>query len=139
MLFLRARYFEFRPTDLLPIFQDVSPIQNKPHFEHACIPGLAFDKYLDQQVQFLDTHRTEILTIHIHWDNIFGECRKPTAPEIEGFMSVACGKATNTLTWGGRDCFSQPIDALRSAGKRLILVIDVPKYDTGDSVAVISA
>jgi hypothetical protein len=98
MLSLGTRYFEFRPADLLPIFQDVSPIPNKPHFEHACIPGLAFHEFLDQQVQFLDTHPTEIATIHIRWDNIVSECRKPTESEIEGCLSAACSKATNTLT-----------------------------------------
>lgn len=131
MLSLGARYFEFRPADLMTIFQDVSPIPNKPHFQHACIPGLAFDEFLDQQVQFLDTHPTEIVTIHIRWDNIVSECRKPTEPEIENYLRDACSKASNSpLTWGGSECFSQPIDALRDAGKRIILVIEAPKYDS---------
>jgi hypothetical protein len=135
MLSLGARYFEFRPADLMSIFQDVSPIPNKPHFQHACIPGLAFDEFLDQQVQFLDTHPTEIVTIHIRWDNIISECRKPTVPEIENYLSTACSKASNPLTWGGRECFSQPIEALRDAGKRLILVIEALKYDSWTATA----
>jgi hypothetical protein len=131
MLSLGARYFEFRPADLMTIFQDVSPIPNKPYFEHACIPGLAFDEFLDQQIQFLDTHPTEIVTIHIRWDNIISECRKPTIPEIEEYFNTACSKATNDpITWGGAECFSQPIDDLRNAGKRIILVIEAPKYDS---------
>lgn len=135
MLALGARYFEFRPANLMPLFQDVSPIQNEPHFQHACIPGLAFDEFLDQQVHFLDTHPAEIVTIHIRWDNIVSECRKPTVAEIEAYLNTACSKASRTLTWGGSECFSQPIDALRKAAKRLIVLIEASKYDSWTATA----
>jgi len=135
MLALGARYFEFRPANLIPIFQDVSPIENKPHFQHACIPGLAFEEFLDQQMQFLDTHPTEIVTIHIRWDNIVSECSKPTVPEIHAYLTTACGKASSTLTWGGSKCFVQPIDTLRRTGKRLIVLIEAPKYDSWTATA----
>jgi hypothetical protein len=135
MLALGARYFEFRPANLMPIFQDVSPISNKPHFEHACIPALAFDDFLDQQAHFLDTHPAEIVTIHIRWDNIVSECRKPTIPEISAYLDEACSKASTALTWGGSECFSQPIDTLRESGKRLIVLIEAPKYDSWTAAA----
>jgi hypothetical protein len=135
MLALGARYFEFRPASLMPIFQDVSPVPNKPHFEHACIPGLAFDDFLDQQTHFLDTHPTEIVTIHIRWDNIVSQCRKPTMPEISAYLDAACSRASTTLTWGGSECFSQPIDTLRESGKRLIVLIEAPKYDSWTATA----
>lgn len=133
MLALGARYFEFRPAELMPIFQDVSPIPNKPHFEHACIPGLAFDEFLDQQVHFLDMHPAEIVMIHIRWDNIVSECRKPTPDEISGFLNTACGKASNTLNWtawSDIELFSQSIETLRNAGERLIVLVEQPKYDS---------
>lgn len=136
MLLLEARYFEFRPADLMPEFQDVSHIPNKPHFQHACIPGLTFDEFLDQQVSFLSTHPAEIVTIHIRWDNIISECRKPTEPEINAALDAACSKASTTLTWGSRECFSQPIDALREAGKRLIVVIEATKYDSWTAAGI---
>jgi hypothetical protein len=131
MLALGARYFEFRPAELLPMFQKVSKLPNKFYFQHACIPGLAFDEFLEQQVEFLDANPTEIVTIHIRYDNIVNDCKKPTEEDIHQMLDSACATAQNApLTWGHRECFSQPIDALRAAGRRLIVVIMAEKYDS---------
>lgn len=131
MLALGARYFEFRPAELLPMFQKVSKLPNKFYFQHACIPGLPFDEFLDSQVEFLDANPTEIVTIHIRYDNIVKECKKPTEEEIHQAFDSACAKAQNSkLTWGHRECFSTPIDTLRSSGHRLIVVIMADKYDS---------
>lgn len=131
MLALGARYFEFRPAELLPLFQKVSKLPNKFYFQHACIPGLAFDEFLESQVEFLDANPTEIVTLHIRYDNIVKECRKPTEEELHQALNSACAKAQNsTLTWGYRECFSKPIDTLRSTGQRLIVVLMAEKYDS---------
>lgn len=136
MLALGARYFEFRPAELLPLFQKVSKLPNKFYFQHACIPGLAFDEFLDSQVQFLDANPTEIVTIHIRYDNIIEECKKPTEEEIHQALNSACAKAQNgKLTWGHRECFSKPIDTLRSTGQRLILIKMADKYDSWTAAA----
>ena len=131
MLALGARYFEFRPAELLPMFQKVSKLPNKFYFQHACIPGLAFDDFLNSQVEFLDENHTEIVTIHIRYDNIVKQCKKPTEEEIHQALDSACARAQNgKLTWGHRECFSTPIDTLRSTGQRLIVVIMADKYDS---------
>ena len=142
MLALGARYFEFRPAELLPMFQEVSKLPNKFYFQHACIPGLAFDEFLEDQVDFLDANPTEIVTIHIRYDNIIKECKKPTTEEIEQMLDEACAKTQNgKLTWGHRECFSQPIDTLRANGQRLIVVIEAEKYDswTAEAYATLTA
>ena len=142
MLALGARYFEFRPAELLPLFQKVSKLPNKFYFQHACIPGLAFDEFLDSQVQFLDANPTEIVTIHIRYDNIIKECKKPTEEEIHQALNSACARAQNSkLTWGHRECFSKPIDTLRSTGQRLILIKMAEKYDswTAEAYATLKA
>lgn len=148
MLALGARYFEFRPAKLLPMFKKVSSLPDKFYFQHACIPGLAFDTFLEQQVAFLDAEPTEIVTIHIRWDNIVEQCVKPTEQEIADLLTEACAKARNDtggqhapLTWGGAECFQQPIDALRQSGKRLICVIHADKYDswTAEAYATLKA
>ena len=131
MLALGARYFEFRPAELLPAFQKVSKLPNKFYFQHACIPGLAFDEFLEDHVRFLDANPTEIVTLHIRYDNIVKECKKPTEEEIHLALNSACARAQNAkLTWGHRECFSKPIDTLRSTGQRLIVVIMAEKYDS---------
>ena len=64
------------------------------------------------------------------------ECRKPTDEELHQALSSACAKAQNcTLTWGHRECFSKPIDTLRSTGQRLIVVIMADKYDSWTAAA----
>ena len=142
MLALGARYFEFRPAELLPMFQKVSKLPNRYYFQHACIPGLAFDEFLADQVMFLDQNPTEIVVIHIRYDNIVEECKKPAEEEIYQHLDAACSKAENQpLTWGHRACFSKPIDSLRSTGQRIIVVIMADKYDswTSESYATLKA
>lgn len=131
MLELGARYFEFRPAKLIPTFQELSNLENKFYFQHACIPGIAFDHFLEDQVAFLDAHPNEIVTIHIRFDNIVKECVKPTNEEISDLLNQACSKATRgPLKWGGRECFSTSIEELRSTGTRIIVVILAEKYDS---------
>lgn len=142
MLALGARYFEFRPAKLLPMFQKLSVLPNKFYFQHSCIPGLAFDDFLDQLVAFLDECPTEIVTIHIRSDNLLKDCQKPTEEEIADMLTQACAQANNQpLTWGGSECFLQPIDVLRQNGKRLVCVIEAEKYDswTAKAYATLSA
>jgi hypothetical protein len=131
MLALGARYFEFRPAMLHPIFEDMSHLPQKYYFQHACIPGIAFDEFLDDHVEFLDANPTEIVVIHIRFDNIVEACTKPTNEQVYAMLSEACSKAKNApLTWGQRECFSRPIDELRESGTRLICVILAEKYDS---------
>lgn len=142
MLKLGARYFEFRPAELLPMFQKVSKLPNRHYFQHACIPGLAFDEFLADQVEFLDQNPTEIVVIHIRYDNIVKECKKPTEEEICQHLDAACIQAQNQpLTWGRHECFAKPIDSLRSTGQRMIVVIMADKYDswTAEAYATLKA
>jgi hypothetical protein len=142
MLALGSRYFEFRPGQLHPIFEDVSHLAQKYYFTHLCIPGIAFDEFLEDQVAFLDANPTEFVVIHIRFDNIVAACKKPTNDEVFAILSDACAKAENApLKWGGRECFSHPIEELRNSGTRIICVILAEKYDswTAQAYATLSA
>jgi hypothetical protein len=142
MLAVGARYFEFRPAMLHPIFEEVSHLPQKYYFQHACIPGVAFDDFLEDQVEFLDAHPTEIVVIHIRFDNIVAACKKPTNEDIFKILTEACSKAKNApLAWGQRECFSRSIDSLRNDGTRLICVILAEKYDswTAEAYATLNA
>ena len=136
MLALGARYFEFRPAELLPAFQKTSKLPNKFYFTHAVIPGLAFDDFLEQQVAFLDSNPTEIVVLHIRYDNIIKECKRPSEEQIQQLLNDACAKAEGaSLTWGGHECFSTSIAELRSSGRRLIVVVEADKYDSWTAAA----
>lgn len=138
MLELGARYFEFRPAKLLPLFQAVSDLDKDQHyFHHACIPGIALDNFLTEQVRFLSSHPEEIVVIHIRYDNIPDGCEKPLEQELWSILTTACSQSTGAipLRFGGRECFSESIDALRSSGRRIILVHMVEKYDSWTAAA----
>ena len=103
---------------------------------------LAFDEFLADHVMLLDQNPTEIVVVHIRYDEIVEECKKPTEEEIYQHLDAACSKAQNQpLTWGQRACFSKPIDSLRSTGQRIIVVIMADKYDswTSESYATLKA
>lgn len=132
LLALGARYFEFRPADLMPAFQDAPEVmRGKPHFQHACIPGLAFEEFLSDLCTFLDNNPGEIVVNHIRWDNVISECKRPTEEEMKKMYDEACAKARSSkLNWGGRECFSMSIDDLRESGTRIVLVVEAEKYDS---------
>ncbi|KAK5123768.1 hypothetical protein LTR85_002404 [Meristemomyces frigidus] len=136
MLELGARYFEFRPAYLLPLFERPSKLENKLYFQHACIPGMAFDNFLEEQVSFLDSHPTEICVVHIRHDNIPSECRLPTDDELDSIFDQSCAGATSApLKWGGSELLQQRISALRESGSRLIVLRNADKYDSWTSEA----
>jgi hypothetical protein len=86
---------------------------------------------LAQQVTFLDAHPDEFVVIHIRWDGVVKGCERPTQEQIEEMLNEACSLAQqNPVKWGGRECFSEPIDALRQRGQRLICVVEAEKYDS---------
>lgn len=70
------------------------------------------------------------MTLHIRYDNIAKQCRKPKNDRIVQVLTGACNKARNALLiWSDRSCFCQPIGVLHANGQRLIVVIEVEKYN----------
>jgi hypothetical protein len=143
LLAIGARYFEFRPAHLLPAFEGKSEhVTSRPYFQHACIPGLAFDEFLSEVVTFLDNNPAEHVVVHIRWDNIVASCRKPTSEELDTAFNEAVAQASNTkLRWGESDCFKEQIATLRSDGRRLIRIVEADKYDswTAQAYATVNA
>ncbi|MCJ1246689.1 hypothetical protein MMC30_003898 [Trapelia coarctata] len=137
MLALGAR----RPAYLMPLFKDISGLEDKLYFQHACIPGLAHDLFLEQITAFLETHSAEIVTVHIRWAGVVGECRRPTAQELDADMSKALAKSSGQLRCGLSSCLNQPIDKLRNSGQRLICIVEGDKYDswTQDAYSTLTA
>ena len=131
MLTLGARYFEFRPALLHPKFVEVGHLEQKYYFTHALIPGIAFDDFLEDVVEFLDQNQDEIVVIHIRRDNIIAACKTPTNDEVYALIDKHCETAKSTpLTWVGAEAFHTPIDTLREKGQRIVCVILAEKYDS---------
>jgi hypothetical protein len=132
LLDIGARYFEFRPAHLLPEFENKHPcVTSRPYFQHACIPGLAFEDFLSQIVTFLDENPLEHVVVHIRWDNIVAACKKPTPEELDEAFNLAVSKATRApIQWGDASLFRESIASLRASGHRIIRVIEAEKYDS---------
>lgn len=131
LLDIGARYFEFRPAHLLPEFEGKAKhVPNRPYFQHACIPGLAFEEFLQQIVQFLDENTGEHVVVHVRWDNIVSQCKKPTPEELDEAFNIATSVSKTGLQWGDAQCFKEKIADLRASGKRLIRVVEADKYDS---------
>ena len=143
MLGLGARYFEFRPAELMLLFQKISKLPNRLYFTNSVISGVPFEEFLEDQVEFLDQYPTEICVIHIRFDNTIPECKKPTDEEIDELLNYACAKAQGQpLAWAPRhECFTKPISALCEVGQRLLVVRVAEKYDswTAEAYATLKA
>lgn len=141
MLALGARYFEFRPAALLPMFRRSSQLSDKLYFQHACIPGLAFDEFLHEQVTFLDAHPTEMIVIHIRHDNIVKDCRIPDWNEVASEIAAACSQSTSAdsatpLTFTAEtSMFTAPISTLRATNTRILVLFNAQKYDSWTATA----
>ena len=136
LLAIGARYFEFRPAYILDGLLDLThPLPDKLYFHHACIPGMEFELFLSELVTFLDANPTEIVTVHLRWDGIPAQCRRPSPEELHSLISTALSQSITRLRRGDATCFKQPISALRASRYRLICLTMAPKYDSYTNAA----
>lgn len=69
LLAMGARYMEFRPGKLPDNVREHSGLDpNKYYFLHAFIPGLAFEEFLEDVLQFLEQNPEEIFIVHTRTD-----------------------------------------------------------------------
>jgi len=139
MLRLGARYFEFRPARLVPGFLEASggKVRDTFYFQHGCIHGMAFDRFLKEVVWFLGEEEgvAEIVVVHVRFDDVVAQCERLTRGELVGMLDQACREARVPLQWGEKQCFKKSIDALRAEGTRLIVLMEEEKYDSYDARA----
>jgi len=129
-----ARYFEFRPAYMHNDFRQYAPFPDQLYFQHMCIPGMMYEQFLFEVVEFLDAHPTEIVVVRHTWDNIPAACVHPTQEELDRCTNEALAKSTTNIKTGDVSCLSQPISQLRNQCQRLIfLENNVGKYDSWDA------
>lgn len=107
MLALGAGYFVFRPAYLVSILKDISHVEDKLYFPHACVPGLAYDVFLEQAVTFPETHSAGIVTVHIRWDGVAGECQQPAFQGLDAAMSEVIPRCNGQLRCGPSSCLNE--------------------------------
>lgn len=127
MLAIGARYFEFRPAFCVDKLQPV-PIPDTMYFQHACIPGMAFEEFLEGVVAFLVEHQNEIVVTQLRYDGILDGCRRPSDQELDDMINRAIdGRG---IIRGTADDLHLSINELRSTGRRLLIFNPVSSFST---------
>ena len=131
VLQIGARYFEFRPAHCLKEVLPVSPLPDKLYFQHGGIPGLPYDEFLHDVVQFLLAHPTEIIVVQLRWDGVPKECAHPSDQELNDYIKTALASSNGSLETGNLDDFLHAnIAQLRNERKRLIMFSNVDCLST---------
>lgn len=135
MLAIGARYFEFRPAHCHTAILAHSPLPDKLYFQHGPIPGMAYDQFLADLVHFLVEHPTEIAVVHVRFDGVPPECKRPDKEELKAHIDAAIALSGGNLEAGNlNDIKKSTIAELRAKKKRLLYVAHVPVLSTyGDA------
>jgi hypothetical protein len=105
------------------------------YFTHAFLPGMAFDKFLDEIIQFPDNSQNVIVVIHLRRDGVAKECTSPATDEISAYLEAACSQASKRLNWIDKSGLSQSTDTLRQSKDRILLLNNSSQYSSYSDVA----
>ncbi|KXX79872.1 PI-PLC X domain-containing protein 1 [Madurella mycetomatis] len=131
MLRIGARYFEFRPAHLHSAILPACALPDRLYFQHAAIPGMAYDTFLRGVVDFLRAHPTEIIVVQLRWDGVVDDCRRPSGDEKRAYLNEALQRANGTIVAGNlHDMKHKSIAELRRERKRLIMLDSVDSLST---------
>ena len=137
LLAIGARYFEFRPAYLHDSFR----INDNIYFQHACIPGIEYGRFLSEVVDFLLRNPDEIVVINHRWDGVTKGCKHPDDSILDQMLTKTISDR-RAASGGGSlevgdldDIATKTIDQLRLSGHRLIKVKSVDSDSNYDDKA----
>jgi hypothetical protein len=131
MLEIGARYFEFRPAFLHNASRPHHPIPDELYFSHSAIPGMQYDEFLHDVVQFLVAHPTEIVVVQNRWDGVPPECAHPSDQDLSNYLNTALEGSNGAVVAGSEDDMRNlTIEQLRDQRKRLIIFKDSDSFST---------
>lgn len=117
-----ARYFEFRPAFLHKQIRGNHAIPDTLYFSHSAIPGMAYEVFLKDAVDFLVAHPFEIVVVQNRWDGVPADCAHPTDQDLANFLNNAIAGSNGALVAGSLDDMRNlTINDLREQRKRLIV------------------
>ena len=131
ILQIGARYFEFRPAHCHRDLLAVNALPDKLYFQHSAIPGMAYDQFLHDVVQFLVAHPTEIVAVQLRWDGVPNECARPSDQELSDYLNAGLALGNGQVVAGNLDDLrNSTIGQLRRDRKRLIVMENVGSLST---------
>ena len=135
MLSMGARYFEFRPAKLYPLFKETSDLRDTHYYTHANLPGLTLDTFLTSIVAFLSANVDEIVVLHIRFDGVVSACAPAKPEEVDTYLANACRQSATPLSWTDKTGLGQSIDSLRKTGRRIIILTNTSQYSSYGDVS----
>ncbi|KAK4116102.1 PLC-like phosphodiesterase [Canariomyces notabilis] len=131
MLRIGARYFEFRPAHLHNALVPTGALPDRLYFQHAAIPGMAYDAFLREVITFLREHPTEIVVVQLRWDGVVEDCKRPSDDEKREYLETALREGNGEIVAGNLDDMKRmSIAELRRERKRLIMLDMVDSLST---------
>ena len=131
MLETGARYFEFRPAFLHSAIRSANIIADVLYFSHSAIPGMRYDEFLHDVMQFLVAHPTEIVVVQNRWDGVPAECARPSDQDLANYLSTALAGSNGAVVAGSEDDMRNlTIEQLRDQRKRLIVFANSDSFST---------
>ncbi|KAI1159831.1 PLC-like phosphodiesterase [Nemania serpens] len=134
MLALGARYFEFRPGRFPELVRSQSGLSDNYYYMHSCIPGMAYDEFLDRTLAFLNQHPQEIIVIQLRTDGILDEIETPSAAEKIDILNAALTRYPGISSSALEDMQKSTIRQLRESSKRLIVLDEVDQYSSYNDI-----
>jgi hypothetical protein len=131
ILSIGARYFEFRPAYLHSAIRPTHPIPDVLYFSHSAIPGMRYDEFLHDTVEFLIQNLEEIVVVQLRWDGVPGECARPTNEDLANYLNTALSASNGSIISGSLDdILHSTISELRDQHKRLIVFANSDSFST---------
>ncbi|KAH8602677.1 hypothetical protein B0O99DRAFT_647547 [Bisporella sp. PMI_857] len=122
ILSIGARYFEFRPAYLHKAIRGNATIPDVLYFSHSAIPGMPYEVFLRDTVEFLVAHPLEIVVVQNRWDGVPGDCPHPSDEDLNRYLQTAIDGSNGALVAGSLDDMRNlTIEQLREQRKRLIV------------------
>jgi hypothetical protein len=113
------------------VIRNDHPLPDKLYFSHSAIPGMPYEQFLLDTVQFLVAHPGEIVVVQLRWDGVPAECARPSDQDLASYLSDALNTSNGAVAAGSLDdMLHLTIAELRDQRKRLILFSNADSYST---------
>ncbi|KAK4193179.1 putative phosphatidylinositol-specific phospholipase C [Podospora australis] len=129
MLRIGARYFEFRPARLHNALIPTGALPDRLYFMHAAIPGMSYESFLQEVLDFLRDHPHEIIVVQLRWDGVPQDCCHPSHEEKQEYLEQAL-RDHDIVAGNVEDMKHRTISELRRDRKRLIMLDSVDSLST---------
>jgi hypothetical protein len=141
MLDLGIRYFDFRPGTLAPGLSAFNP--GVRYHQHTVIPGYPYISFLEDVLEWLFAHPTEIVVVNANTQGFFSPSMNPSPQDLDTDLATAFSNTglTGKISTGDKSSLNQTVGQLLASNTRLIFLNQISsppetlKYDSYSDAA----